>query len=94
MDGRSFVQAVYYRDQSGNEPVRDFIAALPPQVRASLNNQIQRLNLQKVSEPDLPFPHTSQVEGALRELRCHHGQGSLSGSLPARAICRCCFTSS
>lgn len=24
---------------------------------------------------DLPFPHSSQVEGELRELRCHYGRG-------------------
>ncbi len=25
------------------------------------------------SSPHLPFPHSSQVEGELRELRCHYG---------------------
>jgi DNA-binding transcriptional regulator YiaG len=24
--------------------------------------------------PHLPFPHSSQVEGELRELRCHYGR--------------------
>jgi phage-related protein len=26
------------------------------------------------SSPHLPFPHSSQTEGELRELRCHHGR--------------------
>jgi phage-related protein len=25
-------------------------------------------------DPPLPFPHTSQVDGPLRELRCHFGR--------------------
>jgi phage-related protein len=25
------------------------------------------------SNPHIPFPHSSQVEGELRELRCHYG---------------------
>ena len=26
------------------------------------------------ANPHLPFPHSSQVEGELRELRCHYGR--------------------
>lgn len=26
------------------------------------------------ANPNLPFPHSSQVEGELRELRCHYGR--------------------
>jgi phage-related protein len=26
------------------------------------------------SQPHLPFPHSSQIEGELRELRCHYGR--------------------
>jgi phage-related protein len=35
-----------------------------------LDNQIERIAL---FGPQLPFPHSSQVEGELRELRCHYG---------------------
>jgi phage-related protein len=26
------------------------------------------------NDPPLPFPHSSQVDGLLRELRCHYGR--------------------
>ena len=35
--------------------------------------QVDRLNLLSDAMPHLPFPHSSQVEGELRELRCHVG---------------------
>lgn len=31
------------------------------------------------NDPPLPFPHSSQVEGELRELRCHHGRRLFRG---------------
>jgi phage-related protein len=61
---------VYYRDVNGTEPVDAFIDALEPKVQVVLDNQIARIAL---FGPHLPFPHSSQVEGELRELRCHHG---------------------
>jgi phage-related protein len=67
-------QAVYYRDPKGFEPVRDFVDALPEETQAVLENQIARLNLLSDEIPHLPFPHTSQVDGELRELRCHYGR--------------------
>jgi len=67
-------QAVYYRDPAGREPVREFIEALDEREQASLDNQIDRLNLLSDEVPHLPFPHSSQIEGDLRELRCHHGR--------------------
>jgi hypothetical protein len=60
-------QAVYYRDPESFEPVRDFVDALPEQTQAAVENQIARLNLLSDEIPHLPFPHTSQVEGELRE---------------------------
>jgi phage-related protein len=39
-----------------------------------LFNQIDRLNMLSASNPHLPFPHSSQIEGELRELRCHYGR--------------------
>jgi phage-related protein len=66
-------QAVYYRTKDGVEPVRDFIESRDPKLRVTLRSQIGRLNLLDDTVPHLPFPHSSQIEGGLRELRCHHG---------------------
>lgn len=67
-------QAVYYRDRDGGEPVREFLEAQPEPEQAAIDNQIDRLNLLNDEIPHLPFPHSSQVEGELRELRCHYGR--------------------
>jgi phage-related protein len=61
---------VYYRAADGTEPVDAFIDALDPKVQVVLDNQIERLG---IFGPHLPFPHSSQIEGELRELRCHYG---------------------
>lgn len=61
---------VYYRDAEGTEPVNDFIDRLEPRVQVLLDNQIDRI---AQFGPHLPFPHSSHVEGELRELRCHYG---------------------
>jgi phage-related protein len=68
------MQAVYYRDADGAEPVRAFVARLPAPARAVLLLQMDRLNTLIDTDPPLPFPHSSQLEGELRELRCHHGR--------------------
>jgi phage-related protein len=67
-------QAVYYRAADGREPVRDFIASFDEDVQAALDRQIERLNMLNEAMPHLPFPHSSQVDGELRELRCHYGR--------------------
>lgn len=67
-------QAVYYRDVSGREPVREFIDALDDEAQAAIERQLGRLNLLSDAMPHLLFPHSSQVEGELRELRCHYGR--------------------
>lgn len=67
-------QTVYYRDMAGAEPVREFIQELGPGPAGVLRTQIRRLNLLSEAMPHLPFPHSSQVEGELRELRCHYGR--------------------
>lgn len=67
-------QAVFYRDASGRESVREFIEVLDEDVQAALAHQIARLNLLNDAMPHLPFPQSSQVEGELRELRCHYGR--------------------
>ncbi len=68
-------QAVFYRDVHGHEPVREFLDALDDDAQAAIGHQIGRLNLLSDATPHLPFPHSSQVDGELRELRCHHGRG-------------------
>jgi phage-related protein len=67
-------QAVFYRDRSGREPVREAIDSLNDEAHSALYRQIDRLNLLSDSIPHLPFPHSSQVDGELRELRCHYGK--------------------
>lgn len=67
-------QAVYYRDEDGNEPVSDFLEGIgAAAVQATIDLQIDRLNGLDPAAPPLAFPHSSQIEGALRELRCHYG---------------------
>jgi phage-related protein len=68
------LQAVYYRAADGREPVRDFIDELAVETQAAIDNQVDRLNLLSDEIPHLPFPQSSQVEGELRELRCHYGR--------------------
>ena len=68
------MRAVYYRAPDGSEPVSDFIDALPVRCQVLLDNQIDLLNRLTTSDPPLAFPHSSQVRGELRELRCHCGR--------------------
>jgi hypothetical protein len=42
--------------------------------RMTIDLQIDRLNGLANDDPPLPFPHTSQIDGSLRELRCHYGR--------------------
>lgn len=51
-----------------------YLDALDDEVHAVLAQQIARLNLLSDEVPHLPFPHSSQVDGELRELRCHYGR--------------------
>lgn len=68
------LQAVYYRAPDGSEPVNDFLDGLSVKRQVVLDNQIDRLNMLTPSGPHLPFPHSSQIAGELRELRCHYGR--------------------
>ncbi len=69
------LQAVFYRASDGSEPVDEFIEALAdPDRQAAIDFQIDRLNMLTSANPHLPFPHSSQVEGELRDLRCHYGR--------------------
>lgn len=68
------MQAVYYRDRLRSEPVANFVERLPGSARAAVAFQIARLNRSDPDDPPLAFPYSSQVEGELRELRCHYGR--------------------
>jgi phage-related protein len=68
------VQAVYYRDRYGVEPVNEFIDRLTPERQEEIDYKIGLLNRMGSSDPPLPFPHSSQIDGQLRELRCHYGR--------------------
>lgn len=70
----SSFHAVYFRNAHGAEPVASFIDELAPKARAVIKNQVGRLNLLSDEQPHLPFPHSSQVRGEIRELRCHCGR--------------------
>ena len=61
--------------------------------RVTIDLQIDRLNRLANDDPPLPFPHTSQIDGPLRELRCHYGRARTIGcSIEGREICSYCFT--
>lgn len=66
--------AKFYRAADGTQPVDDYISQLQPAVRVALDRQIERINLLDEFNPHLAFPHSSQIEGELRELRCHYGK--------------------
>jgi phage-related protein/DNA-binding XRE family transcriptional regulator len=62
-------QAVYYRASDGSEPVRELLQSFECKRRVSLLHQIARLNLLSDQVRHLPLPHSSPVDGELRELR-------------------------
>ena len=66
--------AVFYRAPDGSEPVNDFIDSVPDEHQDAIDGAIRLLNRLGPNDPPLPFPHSSQVEGPLRELRCHYGR--------------------
>lgn len=70
----ALTQAKFYRDRSDREPVDVFIEALPPERAVAIDNKIDLLNGLPPEAPPLAFPHSSQVRGPLRELRCHYGR--------------------
>lgn len=63
-------QAVYYRDETGVEPVDEFTESLAAKRAAKVDASIEvHLNGQRPELPPPEFPITSQIEGELRELR-------------------------
>jgi len=71
--GRRLI-AKFYRAIDGTEPVNDFIFLQQVGVQLALDRQIDRINLLDEECPHLAFPHSSQIEGELRELRAHYGR--------------------
>jgi phage-related protein len=67
-------QTVFYRDAHGREPVREYLdSRLTLKARQHVIKQIEAMNGLADDFPPLTFPQTSQIEGRLRELRCHSG---------------------
>ena len=67
-------QAVFYRDDRGREPVLDYLRThLSRKSWHAIKGQIHEMNGNPDNSPPLQFPRTSQIEGSLRELRCHSG---------------------
>lgn len=67
------MQAVYYRDPNGREPVNDFVDGRP-RTAGGDRLQDQPAKPGRQQRPAAPVPHSSQVDGQLRELRCHYGR--------------------
>jgi len=61
----------FYRDDEGNEPVKDFLLTLDKKARAKVMAFIQILS---EYGPTLHYPYSSQVEGKIRELRPRFGK--------------------
>jgi hypothetical protein len=80
--------AKFYRSPDGSEPVNNFINTLPIPERASVAFAIELLNELTDQRPHLPFPHSSQVAGELRELRCPWAQALPDPLSPLRAVHR------
>jgi phage-related protein len=63
-------QAVYYRDRGGVEPVDVFLNGVPTKAAAKIDDAIEEyLNGRAADAPPPEFPHSSQIDGELRELR-------------------------
>jgi phage-related protein len=65
--------AKFFRALDGTEPVNAFIERQKPAARLAIDRQMDRINSLDEEHPHLAFPHSSQIEGELRELRCHYG---------------------
>lgn len=67
-------QAVYYRDEQGDEPADQFIETLPTKRAAKIDDYVEEyLNGRPPDGPPPEFPITSQIDGELRELRVRFG---------------------
>jgi hypothetical protein len=72
------LQAVYYQDSHGHEPVRHQIEQLQPKAQDSILDTIDLLNDRTDESPELGYPYTSGLKGkhyrAFRELRVAYGK--------------------
>ncbi|OGF57577.1 MAG: hypothetical protein A2Z21_06055 [Candidatus Fraserbacteria bacterium RBG_16_55_9] len=64
-------QIALYTDEEGKCPVEEFLDSIPISHRAKI---LQRVQMLAEWGPNLPYPYSSQVEGALRELRAPYGK--------------------
>ena len=64
-------QTAFYTDEDGTCPVEAFLDSIPGNHRAKI---FQRIQMLAKWGPNLPYPYSSQVEGALRELRAPYGK--------------------
>ena len=76
--GRGRMQAVFYRDAKGAEPVDAFLEELmatQPLAAAKIDVAIEEhLNGRRADAPPPEFPISSQIESELRELRVRFGR--------------------
>lgn len=61
----------FFEGADGSQPVKDWLDALEEEVRGKM---LARIELLAQHGPTLDFPHTSQIEGKLRELRLSFGK--------------------
>lgn len=64
----------FYEEQNGAAPVEEFLADLPRKHRAKA---LAIIKLLEEIGPALPFPHSSQVRGKLRELRTQQSKDKI-----------------
>lgn len=71
----AWTQAIFYRDESGREPVDEFLESLPAKQAAKIDAYVDEyLNGRTEDAPPPEFPLSSQIEGELRELRIRFGK--------------------
>lgn len=61
----------FFQESNGGQPVRDWFESQPQEVQQKL---AAKINLLVEHGPMLDFPHTSQIEGRLREIRTRFGK--------------------
>jgi hypothetical protein len=88
------LQAVYHRAPDGSEPVNDFIDRLSVKRQVVLDNQIDRLNMLTPSNPHLPSPHSSQVEGSFASWDATRDGSSTASCIGGLSTLSSCSTSS
>lgn len=64
----------FYEEEDGSAPVEEFLNSLPTRHKAK---GLAIVRLLEEAGPTLPFPHSSQVRGRLRELRTQQGKDKI-----------------